>query len=48
MNLFPDRVKLIGYFASAVNIASFNPCVCPSSRIKIFFPYCQDVKDELI
>ena len=33
MNLFPDCVKLIGYFASAVNVVSCNPCVGPSHSL---------------
>ena len=36
-NIFPDCVKLIGYFASAVNVVSSNPCVGPSPRVKISF-----------
>ena len=38
-NLFPDSVKLIGYFASGVNVVSSNPCVGPSPKLKISFPY---------
>ena len=32
-NLFRGCVKLIGYFASVVNVISFNPCVGSSPRI---------------
>ena len=34
-------VKLIEYWASAVNVVIFNPCVGPLPRIKISFPYDQ-------
>ena len=34
-NLFPNFVKLIGYFALSVNVVSSNPFVGLSSRIKI-------------
>ena len=47
-NLLPDCVKLIGYFASAVNVISFSPCVGPSPRIKIPFPLLSTCTDELI
>ena len=47
-NLFPDCVKLIGYFASAVNMVSFNPCVDPSPRIKISFNLFSTCTDEVI
>ena len=38
---FPDCIKLVGYFTSAVNAVSSNPCVGSSPRIKISFPYYQ-------
>ena len=34
-NFFQDCVKLIVYFASAVNVASFDPCFDPLPTIKI-------------
>ena len=34
-NLFPDCIKLIKYFASAINAVFSNPCVGPPPRIKI-------------
>ena len=37
-NLFPDCVKIIGYFTFAVNVVSSNFCVSPLLRIKISFP----------
>ena len=37
LNLLPGCVKLIGYLASAINVASSNTCVGPSPKIKIFF-----------
>ena len=47
-NLFPDYVKLLGYFASAVNVVPSNPCVRPFPRIKISFSLLSICKDELI
>ena len=47
-NLFPDCVKLIGYFASPVNVVSFNPYVGLSARIKISFPLLSTGTDEFI
>ena len=35
--IFSDRVQLIGYFASAVNLVSPNPCVGPSPKLKISY-----------
>ena len=32
-NLFPDCVKLVGYFASVFNFVSYNLCLVPSPRI---------------
>ena len=46
-NLFPDCVKSIGYSVSAGNIVPPNPCVGPSSRIKISFPLLLICTDEL-
>ena len=46
-NLFLDCVKLIHYFASAVNMISSNPYVGPSPGIKISFPVSTWI-DELI
>ena len=37
----------MGYFASAVNVVSSNPCVGPSLRIKIYFPLLSICTDEL-
>ena len=34
-NFFQDCVKLIVYFASAVNVVSFDPCFDPLPTIKI-------------
>ena len=36
--LFPDCVKLIGYFASALSSVSFNLCPGPSQWVEILFP----------
>ena len=47
-NLFPDCVKLIGYFASAVNVVSFDPCVGLSPIIKVSLPLLSTLIDELI
>ena len=47
-NVFPDYVKLIGYFDSAVNFVSSNPCVGALPRIKIAFPLLLICTDELI
>ena len=47
-NLFPESVKLIEYFASAVNVVSSNPWVGPLPRIKIYFPVLSTFTDELI
>ena len=41
-NLFPDCVKLIGYFASAVNVVPSNPCVGLLPR-HLFPDICTDV-----
>ena len=41
-------VKLIGYFASAVNVVSSNSCVGPLPRIKISFFLLSICTDELI
>ena len=46
--LFPDCIKLTGYFSSAVNVASFHPCVGSLPRIKISFPLLLICTDELI
>ena len=48
INLFPDCVKLIGYFASAVNIVPSKPRVGPSPRIKIPSALILTCTDELI
>ena len=47
-NLFLDCAKLTGYFATAVNVVSSNPCVGPSPRIKISFHLISICTDELI
>ena len=47
-NIFLDCVKLIGYFASAVNVVSSNPCVGPSPGIKISLFSLLICTDELI
>ena len=47
-NLFPDYVKLIGYFASAVNVVPSNLCVGPSPRIRIFLLLLSIGTHELI
>ena len=44
---FPGCVKIIGYFASGVNVW-FNPYVGPSTRIKISFPLLSTWTDEFI
>ena len=41
-------MKLIGYFGSAVNVVSSNPCVGTSPRIKIYFSLSLICTDELI
>ena len=41
-------VKLIGYIASAANVVSSNPCVGPSTRIKIPFPLSSICTDQFI
>ena len=38
-NHFFDSVKLIEYLAFAVIVVSFNPCVRPSPRTKIFITF---------
>ena len=38
----------IGYFASAVNVVSSNPCMGLSPRIKISFPVLSICTNELI
>ena len=38
-NLLLDFFKLTGYFAFAVNVVSSNPCVSPSPRITISWPF---------
>ena len=45
---FPDCVNLIGYLASAINVVSPNPCVGPSTRIKISSFLLSICKNELI
>ena len=40
-NLFLGCVKLTGFYISAVNVVSSNPCVAPSPRIKISLSYYQ-------
>ena len=47
-NLFLGCVKLIGYFASAVNVVSSNTCVVPSPRIKTSWYLLSICTDELI
>ena len=46
-NLFPDCLKSIGYFASAVNVVSSNSCVGSSPGIKISYPLLSICIDEL-
>ena len=48
MSLFPDCVKLMGYFASAVKAVSSNLCAGLSTRIKISYPLLSTSTDELI
>ena len=36
IGIFPDFIKLIGYFAFAVNLVSSNQCVGFSPRVKIY------------
>ena len=47
-NLLLDCVKLIGYLASAVSVASFNPFDAPSSRTKMTLFYLSIYIDEPI
>ena len=47
-NLFPDYVKLVGYWASAFIVVSSNYCVGPSPKIKISFHLLSTCTDDLI
>ena len=47
-NLFLGCIKLIGYFASTVNVVSSNPCVGHSPRIKTSLFLLLTFADELI
>ena len=46
-NLLPDFVKLIGYFASALNVLPSNSYVGPSPSIKISLFLSSTCTDEL-
>ena len=45
-NLFLGCVKLTGFYISAVNVVSSNPCVASSPRIKISLSLLSICTDE--